>query len=398
MSIPDVLNQPWAITRSKFDLLCAVYDRHLAGEKLDSDGIRAAIGGDPRAQSQPSYTVQDGVAVIPVEGVLAKRMNMFTAISGGMSTQMLVETVNEAVADDTVHSLLLAVDSPGGEVDGTQQMADAIANSTKPTAAWVDGLCASAALWIASQCNTIYAASDTSAIGSMGVLVQHVDYSKADDAKGKIVTHITTGKYKVSGNSAKPLSQDDREYLQARVDYLYTLFLTAVAEGRGMDPQHLDDTAGDAQMFYAQEAVDNGLIDGIASEDKVISKLVAANQQRTQNPGATAPARNIAHVTAPTFNPNTRTGAVDMTTATAPFKTFATQADFDAHITATKQAGQAEAGVLPEHLVQAKANAEALDYSAKLRTYIGKVKMSEGRTVDAVTALKELQDLGEIPR
>ncbi len=116
MTVPDILNQPWAITRDKYDQICAVYERHLAGEKLDTAGIQAAIGGNAQGGSQPGYTVESGVAVIPVEGVLAKRMNLFTAISGGMSTQMLVETVNEAPADASVHSLLLSIDSPGGEV------------------------------------------------------------------------------------------------------------------------------------------------------------------------------------------------------------------------------------------------------------------------------------------
>ena len=392
MSIPDVLNQPWAITRSKFDMLCGVYDRHLAGDRLDSEGIKAAIGGNPRDTSQPSYTVQGGVAVIPVEGVLAKRMNLFTSISGGMSTQMLVDTVNEALADDMVHSLMLAVDSPGGEVDGTQQLADAVTNSSKPTAAWVDGQACSAALWIASQCDSIYAASDTSTIGSMGVLIQHADYSKADDAKGKTVTHITTGKYKVSGNSAKPLSHDDREYLQSRVDYLYTIFLTAVASGRGMDPQKLDDTAGDAQVFFAQQAIDNGLIDGIASEAEVISKLVAANQQRLQHTGAPAPARTTGATAPVTTTPIS--GAIDM--STTPFKTFATQAEYDAAIAAAKRSGQEEAGILPEHVQQRNAAISAAKYATAIKNHIGKAKM-EGRDLNPATALVELQQLGAIP-
>ncbi len=318
MSVPDVLNQPWAITRDKYDQICAVYERHVAGQSLSAESVKALTGAVPRPADQPNYTVQDGVAVIPVEGVLAKKMNLFTAISGGMSTQMLVDTVNEAMSDDAVHSLMLSIDSPGGEVDGTQQIADALAGATKPTAAWIDGMACSAALWIASQCDSIYAASDTATVGSMGVLIQHADYSKANEAQGKSVTHITTGKYKVAGNSAQPLSQDDRAYLQDRVDYLYTLFLSAVADGRGMDPQTLDDVAGDAQVFFAQQAIDNGLIDGIADQDQVVQMLNQAFQQQ----GSSAAANSFGG---------------------SAMKTYS-EIDFNAAVASAREAGRAEAG------------------------------------------------------
>ena len=262
-----------------------------------------------------------------MQGVLAKKMNLFMQFSGGMSTQMLVSAVGDALADSSVHSLLLAIDSPGGEVDGTQQLADAINNSSKPTAAFIDGMGCSAALWIASQCDNIYAASDTTLVGSLGVIVQHADYSKANESKGKVVTHITTGKFKSAGSSDKPLSQDDRGYLQDRVDYMYTLFLNAVADGREMDPQAVDDAAGDAQVFFAQQAVDNGLIDGIASEAQVISWLQSDYTNKLSNPGASASALQ-----------NPQLGAT-----MSVFKTFATEAEYNTEMTAAVERGRSAA-------------------------------------------------------
>lgn len=301
----------------KLDAMIAVYERHAEGVKLDATEIRAAIGYDPEeGGDQQPYTVQDGVAVIPVEGVLAKKMNFFMSFSGGMSTQMLVQAVNDAIADPTVHSLLLAIDSPGGEVDGTQQIADAVANSTKPVCALVDGMCCSAAYWIASQCDSIYAVSDTCQIGSIGVILKHTDVSKRNAAMGVAPTHITTGKYKAAANPDNPLSVDDRAYLQGRIDHLKGLFTQAVANGRDMSQQAVTDSYGDAAVYFAQQAIANGLIDGMATQDEAINALSTAYATKLTNPGASAPA----------FRNNT--GAPTM------FRTFATEVDFNAFVSA----------------------------------------------------------------
>ncbi len=330
MTILDVLNQPWALTPEKLDAMCDVYERHVSGANLDDAAIKAAIGdGMSSSGSDVGYTVNSGVAIIPVEGVLAKKMNLFTAISGGMSTQMLVSAVNNALADMSVHSIMLSIDSPGGEVDGTQQIADAIAKATKPTAAWIDGQGCSAAMWIAAQCDSIYAASDTTMVGSIAVLMTHTDRSKANEARGVKPTHITTGKYKRILSSDAPLSQDGLNYAQSQLDYLHTLFINAVADGRGVDPDVVDTQMADGKTFFAQQAVEIGLIDGISSEDAVISMLVSAYQDKISNPGAA------------TTGQNRKPGAIAMSV----FKTFATEAEYNAEINAAVERGKASATV-----------------------------------------------------
>ena len=330
MNVTDILNQPWAITPEKLEAMCAVYERHAAGVSLDAAAIKAAIG-DTRGSSsgEAPYTVQNGVAIIPVEGVLAKKMNLFTAISGGASTQMLTDAVNTAIADPLVHSLVLDIDSPGGEVDGTVQIADAVASSPKPTAAWVDGLGCSAAMWIAAQCDIIYAASPTTEVGSISVVMTHTDRSKANESKGLKLTHITTGKYKRMLSGDAPLSQDGLAYGQGKLDFLHTMFVDAVASGRGLSADQVQSTMAEGQTFYAQQAIDIGLIDGIASLDDVIQSLVGDHVAQVSNPGAAASASRT----------TTKAGAPSMT----PFRTFATEADFNAVLTAEFERGQTTA-------------------------------------------------------
>ena len=321
MTVLDLLNQPWAITPQKLEAMCEVYDRHAAGSKLDESAIQAATGGRASSSDEDDepYTIDNGVAIIPVCGILAKKMNIFMQFSGGMSTQMLVDAVAQANADPLVHSLLLAVESPGGEVDGTIQIGDAVAQSAKPTAAWIDGMAASAAYWIASQCDSIYASSDTAQVGSVGVIVKHTDMSKANDAQGRKVTYITSGKFKSLGNSDQPLSDDGKDHMQGRIDYLATLFTSAVATGREIDPEQVWASVGDARMCFAQEALALDLIDGIASQDEVVSMLATAYSD-TFSSGAQASASG-----------NTKVGGGSM------FKTFATEAEYNAHIAAVSE-------------------------------------------------------------
>ena len=85
----------------------------MRGEKIDIKAVEAACG-IKLDNSQPSYSVIDGVAVLEVTGILGKRMNMFMEISGGCSMQMLGNELKEAAADNDVHSIIQIMDTPGG--------------------------------------------------------------------------------------------------------------------------------------------------------------------------------------------------------------------------------------------------------------------------------------------
>ena len=86
--------------------------------------IRQARIGRPLKNEQQGYSVQDGVPVLPIFGVIAKRMNLLMEISGGISPQPAQRDIQAALTDPTVKAVILLLDSPGGEVDGTQGGAD----------------------------------------------------------------------------------------------------------------------------------------------------------------------------------------------------------------------------------------------------------------------------------
>lgn len=329
MKILDILNRPWAILDTKLQSMQEVYERYAAGEKFDAEGFKAALG-DQGEGSDPGYTVQNGVAIIPIEGVIAKRMNLFTWFSGGMSTQILQQTLDAVAKDPAVHSAITTIDSPGGEVDGTQLAAVAIAelNKTKPVVAFIDGLAASAAYWLASQASQIYIADLTTVVGSIGVVTAHTDRSKANEMSGRVVTEITAGKYKRIASTHAPLSLEGRQTIQDQLDQVYSVFVDAVAAGRGVSADTVLSDMADGKIFIGQQAIDAGLVDGVSSIPAIIAQLNADFQQQQQDPGS-RPA-------------NSNHGAKSM------FKTFATEADYNAAMSAEFARGAASVSTLSD--------------------------------------------------
>lgn len=276
MKLLDVLTAPWAIEPGKLLEIQAIYLAHARGEKADLAAIEARLGR-PLANEREPYVVDQGVAVLSVEGVIAKRANMFSDISGGVSTQLLERDLQAALHDPAVHSIILSTDSPGGSVDGTQALAAKVRTGTahKPIVTLASGMIASAAYWIGSASSAVYLADGTTVSGSIGVVANHADYSKQRAERGVKVTEITAGKYKRIASDNAPLSKEGLQYMQAQVDYYYSLFVNDVATQRGVSVDTVLSDMADGRIFIGQQGVDAGLADGIQSMAQVIALLNA---------------------------------------------------------------------------------------------------------------------------
>lgn len=274
MQLSDVINGPWAIRPEIFNEIQNIYAAHVRNEQIDIAAIEARLGR-PLANEQQGYTVRDGVAVIPIHGVTGKRMNMFSQISGGASTQLIERDVKNALADSKVNSILLHIDSPGGTVDGTQNLASVIreARTQKPVMTFADGTMASAAYWLGSAADEIVAASDTTQVGSIGVVVTHKDYSKAEEIEGVKTTEITAGKYKRIVSSFRPLTEEGADYLQSQANQIHGIMIDAIAEHRGKDPEMVREMMADGREFFAKEAKKRGLIDHVADLQTTINNM-----------------------------------------------------------------------------------------------------------------------------
>ena len=258
-----IQDRVWALHPAKLEEMAMFFDRLLAGEKFNFPATEAGKSG---LKTDEPYQIIDGTAILPVYGVIDKRMNLFMKFSGGTSTQLLARDFKKALADPQVETILLDVESPGGSVDGTKELADLIlaAREQKPVVAYANGLMASAAYWIGSAGLAIVA-PETAEVGSIGVALMHYDYSAADAKEGVKRTVITGGKYKRIASDEKPLSKEGQDYLQAMVDDYYALFLEGVGRQRGMEPAAVHDQMADGRIFIGKKALKAGLIDQIGN-------------------------------------------------------------------------------------------------------------------------------------
>ena len=274
MTVLDVLNSPWAIMPTRLEEIQAIYAARVRGEEPDIAAIEARIGR-PLANEPQGYEVRNGAALIPLYGVLGQRMNLMSNMSGGTSTELFVRDVRTAAADPAVKSIVVLADTPGGTVAGTQAAADAVraVRGVKPIATFVQGLMASAGVWIGSATDMVVLDSGTAQVGSIGVVATHMDVSQREQAMGVKTTEIVAGKFKRAASQYGPLTETGQQVIQDQVDYLYALFVADVAANRGVPVEQVLSDMADGRMFIGQQAISAGLADQITSLEELISQL-----------------------------------------------------------------------------------------------------------------------------
>jgi len=260
--------RPWAVKEDVLTAMTEIISRHIKGEKLSKEEIQTRVGANKIAV--PDYEVTaDGVARIPIYGVIAKRASMVNNISQpeGTSVEEIRNNLNAALSDNTVKSIMLDIDSPGGSVDGIAEMSDMIfeARKVKPILAYADGQMCSAAYWLGSSADKIYA-SKSSEVGSIGVYAVISDYSRAYKNLGVDTAVIKAGKYKAAGHPLKPFTDEDRGSIQDEVNSYYDLFVEAIARNRNVSAEDALSMAN-GKVYIGKKALAVGLVDGIMESD-----------------------------------------------------------------------------------------------------------------------------------
>lgn len=256
----DSFEQLWAMQPEAF----AAFMRSSGEESPQS---RSPLDSEP--DELPPYEFVNDVAVIPVEGVIMRRSFFSTGLKD------ISAALDAALAAPEVRAILFSIHSPGGQARGVKEVADAIfaARRVKPCAAWVDGLCASAAYWLASATGAVYA-GPSAEVGSIGVILRHMDKSGWNKEMGLAFTYVTAGSYKAVGHPDGALSERDLGVLQARVDAIYEMFCGDVAQRMGLAPDNRAAWA-DGRDFLAGEAEALGLVTAVVpSRAEAIQKLL----------------------------------------------------------------------------------------------------------------------------
>jgi len=208
-----------------------------------------------------------GLAIIPIEGQMVKGGSSF----GGANSVAIRRAVRAAARDKEVSAILLHIDSPGGTVAGTGELAAdvASANMQKPVYAYADDEAASAAYWVASQARRI-GANPSALIGSIGAFAILDDTSGQYEKDGIKAILVSTGPYK--GMDGMEITEEQIAYVRQIVEDQNELFLQAVQRGRGMAISDVRALA-DGRIHIAEKAKALGLIDEIGSLDEFVSGI-----------------------------------------------------------------------------------------------------------------------------
>ncbi len=218
-------------------------------------------------------TMVGDIAVIPIAGPIFYKPSWYACYFGGAILTTIRAQFRTAVNDPNVKGIVFPFDSPGGIVDMVPEFAKELfaARGKKPLMAVADTLIASAAYWLASQCDQIYV-TESSRVGSIGVYCEHEEISAMLEKVGIKVTLIAYGDHKVDGNPYEPLSDDARAKIQADVNRTGDKFTTAVARGRGVSKKIVLSTFGQGQVFDGETAITLGMADKIGTFEQVTGK------------------------------------------------------------------------------------------------------------------------------
>ncbi len=228
--------------------------------------------------------MRGSVAVVNITGPIFRYANLFTLISGATSVQQLATNFRSAVDDKSVSAVVLNIDSPGGEVAGTSELAKAIyeARGKKSIVAYADAMATSGAYWLASSAERIVA-TDTAEFGSIGVVATVVKQEQRPGTKSyQFVSSVSPKK--------RPdlETEEGRAAIQQRIDDLAAVFVAAVARNRGVSEDKVRSDFGQGGVLIASKAIAAGMADEIGTFEGLVESLNAKGQKTFSLGGGSA--------------------------------------------------------------------------------------------------------------
>ena len=210
------------------------------------------------------------IAVISLRGLIS------TSIAGNVGESMVDDLrweLEQARNDDNVRAVVLEVDSPGGEVTASDMIYNAVVTTRarKPVVVYMESLAASGGYYV--SCGGKYLMeNDTSITGSIGVIIQTLNYEQLFNKIGLASVVFKSGKFKDMLNGARPITPEERDYIQSFVMKTYEKFLGIVAKERKLPADALRNGIADGRILSGRDALDNKLIDGLGQIEDAFAK------------------------------------------------------------------------------------------------------------------------------
>jgi len=263
--IEAVYFKPWLITGPAHATLRARVDAMMAGRTVEFLGMEFQT---------PGMHIREGIAIVPIKGTIGRGfsgMDQVELILGNaVDSETIAEELIEADNHDGVDAVLLDIDSPGGMVNGTPELADMVAGMNKPVYAYSAGMMASAAYWLGASAAGGVWGTRSADFGSIGVYQLHLDYSRIVDAAGINAELFKTGEFKAMGHPYFALTDNQRGQLQMEVDSIFVEFAEWVTQHR---PGVQDDTM-QGQTFMGEAAVEAGLVDALVRDRREMLEMI----------------------------------------------------------------------------------------------------------------------------
>lgn len=227
-------------------------------------------------RTESSHNESTQVAVLDLSGVIVSQYD------GGFDPSITVSKdfiamLADTMDDDEIDAVLIKVNSPGGEVFASEEIAQAIdilkANSEKPVYVVLETMAASGGYYIASSGTKIFSYPDT-LLGNIGV---RIDLPNIEGLLGKVgvkMKSITSGKLKTMGSPFREMTEEEEKIFSDLIDESYETFVQRVATGRNISPQEVKKLA-DGRIFSGRQGKENGLVDEIVTSLPDLSATLA---------------------------------------------------------------------------------------------------------------------------
>jgi signal peptide peptidase SppA len=266
----SLLSPLWAILPNYANKISVAHERQVefyAKRYPESikDKFNCSIALEDFGLIPESFTITDDIAVLPISGMIIPKSDFFTIFFGGFAALDILERdFRILLGREDVHTIVMDIDSPGGNAFGVQQFANLVfeAREKKHIISVTSGMMASAAMWIGAAAHKVFITGDVTITGSIGTVTTHTDISELNKMIGITQTEIVAGKFKRIPSDLQPLDDEGRAVLQNQVNQANKAFVTDMAKFKNIKLLAVNKMA-EGKEFIGSEAIKVGLIDGL---------------------------------------------------------------------------------------------------------------------------------------
>lgn len=219
------------------------------------------------------------IAVVSLNGVIMD-LGKPSFFDDGYNHEAFLNNLERAFEDDSVDAIILEVDSPGGGVFETEEIHRLIQESKeefdKPLYVSMGGMAASGGYYVAAPADKIFA-HPTTITGSIGVIMESINYAGLAEKHGVAFNTIKSGKHKDIMSASREMTKEEKEIMQSMIDEMYDEFVRVIVDGRGLDEKMVRNI-GDGRIYTGKQAKEVDLVDEIGNLDDTIDQLMADYQ------------------------------------------------------------------------------------------------------------------------